>query len=207
MRFAKTLFFSLYFGVSLYAIDITSFAQDSLSKNKMRLLTKQLSVRYPDIASRLNDIQKELESKKSVDSVYFFVSSSVPISSIELFIKQASILNYYYGTKSLIVFQGLTDQEYEQKMIELRDTLSNYEFAELFFSNFTRIIDPKIFKTLNLTKVPALGFGVHNGNPYPSKANIKYLARGDISLDDFFSLIIQKDKQYEAYHNSILATN
>lgn len=207
MNIFKVLSAIILFNIFSFGVDFSNPAFTTQNVNKMAILNKQLASRYPDIAHKLENIQQELALRKSEDAVYFFVSSSVPISSIEDFIKKASVLNYYYGTKSLIVFQGITDKKYEEKMQELLETLGGYEFSSLFYNNFVRIIDPKIFKTLQITKAPALGFALHSGNSYPSKANMKYLIRGDVSLDDFFLLISKKEKRYEAYSNSLLSSN
>lgn len=197
----KIVLINIFLVLGLFANDL-----DFKSLEKSNILTNQIKHTFPQIASSLENIQSDAVNTNSTDAIYYFISSSVPIESIKTFIQQASILNFNFGTKVLLVFQGFTDLSFEQKLVELREELQSYQSEQIFLKNFTRVIDPNIFIDLNITKVPVLGYGKYKNDPYPSDANFKYIVRGDIKVEEFISLISAKDVYYEAYLHSIVNT-
>ena len=198
----KIVLINIFLVLGLYANDL-----DFKSLEKSNILTNQIKYTFPKVASNLENILTEVDNSScSTDAIYYFISSSVPIQSIKTFIQQASILNFNFGTKVLLVFQGFTDLSFEQKLVELREELQTYQAEHIFLKNFTRVIDPNIFTDLNITKVPILGYGKYQNDPYPSDANIKYIVRGDIKVEEFISLISTKEVYYEAYLHSIVNT-
>lgn len=167
------------------------------------MVMRHLKQYLPSLHNQLELSMKEANNSNNIskDALYLFASSSVPVNTIKDFILYASLINYYYKTDILIVFQGPTDITWENHMIELSNDLSQYDSKELFLSNFKRKIDPAIFKQYNISSVPAIAYAKHNGNSYPSKSKLMYLARGDIQLIEFFALLQEKDKFFKNHFN------
>jgi len=181
--------------------------KSKLNQQQSKIFTKLLKNKYPKLANKLENLQQKSKNiTLSKDVVFMFISSSVPISSVKRFILEASILNYYFNTKVTLVFQGFSDIEYEKKLVTLKNDLIQYESSKIFINNLNRVIDPKIYKDLNITKVPVFAYASHNGDFYPSDTTIQYILRGDSSLENLFKFISQEDSKYEEYYNHIINT-
>lgn len=199
--------FFCYFNMLAYDFNASKIL-NKVNVNKANPLIHKLEKQYPKLAKKLSKIKKSIESNiiKSGDVVFMFTSASVPMQSMEKFIIEGSILNYFYNTKVILVFQGITNKKFEEKLFKLRKNFGEFESASFFLTNLNRVIDPSIFKELNITQVPVIAYAKHKGDFYPSNSTIIYLSRGDNSLRMLFERIIQKDESYENYYNSIANT-
>lgn len=181
--------------------DISSKTSKKLQLNREKLSLDLVKERLPNLYIQLQEALEAAKNETSPkDVIYLFASSSVPKNSIRDFILHGSLLNYYFGTKVLIVFQGFTDQEFELRMHEVANELKQYESVELFLSNFIRIFDPYIFKELKITTAPAIGYAYsNNGDTFPTNTDMRFLARGDIPLVEFFEKIQEKDSNFKSH--------
>lgn len=180
--------------------------ENSLVDKTPAALKMQLEKAYPNLSKRLKLALQEavVEQNSSSDVVYMFASNSVPISSMRSFIIEGSILNHFFGTKVHIYTQGFYEKDFLKKLTEIKKELSKYQESKLFLKNFYVGIAPQIFKDLNITQVPVLGYAKHAGKYYPSDSDMRYISRGDRPLSHLLSLMKEEKKEYEDYYNSIV---
>jgi len=186
----KFIFLILIFIKTLNAYDLlilNSFAE------KSNIYKKQLKF-----------IQKIEQDRNKEDYViYLFVSNSIPKTLLRDFIIEASVLNYMYHVKVAMVTQGFYKKEYIEKLREIHNEFDSYVNSKIFQSNMKNFVDPYIFKKMKITQVPAIAFGTFKNSNYPSDANIKYIARGAISVYTFFKKISKEEEEYEKFCNII----
>ncbi len=184
----------------------TQKLKSKLNLSQSKIMVKLLEKKYPELVEKLTRLQLETKHLigNSNDVVFMFTSGSVPIESIKKFILEGSFLNYHFNTKVVMVFQGLTNRDFESKLFKLRESFEEFDSSEIFLNNFYRVIDPSIFKDLNITKVPVFGYATHRGDSYPSDTQIKYILRGDKPLSKLFELMAEKEEKYEVYYNHII---
>lgn len=176
-----------------------------LIKNRSTLKSI-LKLKHPKYAQEIEKIEKlyEQEIKSSKDAVYLFASSSLDDEVFFNFVIQATFLNYKYGTKVNIVLQGITDKEFEERLLSIKEQFEEYSSGEHFIKNFNRMIAPNAFKRLNIEQVPVYAYAKIEGKAFPKYADFKYLIRGKSSLKKLFEEIKKRDEKYEEYYNSII---
>ncbi len=180
---------------------VISNTRTNISKQQEELVLAQLKTKLPNLYKELKEAldlaQSEISS--SDDAIYFLFSSNVPVNSTREFVLAASLINYYFHTKVYLVLQGFPTKEFRDYYLGLTTSLNEYDSRELFIKNATVIFDPFIFKKLNITSAPAIIYAKHNGDAYPSKSDIQYVARGDILLVKFFEMVQEKDKNFKKH--------
>lgn len=205
MKILLNFFIFCTFVLADTVIDVDNL-KSKLNLSQSKIMVKLLEKKYPELVKKL--IRLQLETKhligNSNDVVFMFTSGSVPIESIKKFILEGSFLNYHFNTKVVMVFQGLTNRDFESKLFKLRESFGEFDSSEIFLNNFYRVIDPSIFKDLNITKVPVFAYALHSGDSYPSDTKIKYISRGDKPLSNLFKLMVEKEEKYEVYYNHII---
>jgi hypothetical protein len=185
----------------LFFIVLYLFLSISLvtSSNAQNLNIKLLESKYPEISKKLNSLKKEATTKESNKAIYLFISESLPLETIERFILESSITSSYFNTKTVLVLQGITKKSFLKSLKLLIKKLEEYENSAEFISNINILIDPKIFKTLKIEKVPAYAFANYTSDFYPSDADMRYIVRGTTTLKEFFKKISQEEVEYESY--------
>lgn len=188
------LFSLLYAGNALNA-------EDAQQKALLNMLKKQ----EPHLYKKAVEIQKRYDEVVSQegDVVYCLISESVSKEYMKNIVLEAGVLNAYKNTKLYFVLQGFFSQDMVVKYNELVKDIGEYEYADVFKANMELILSPKTFKKYKIKKVPALLYGTYKGAVSINESEINYIARGDISLYDFFKLISTKDASFEDYSNSI----
>jgi protein associated with RNAse G/E len=174
-----------------------------------------LKTSYPEIYKKIEEVQKLKTTNKATHTIILLVSNSIPLVDIENFITEASILNYYYDIKVQIVLQGIYSKEFQFKIKSILNSFDTYLSSELFIKNMNVVIDPKIFTSLKIKKVPIIIYAkCINNSCYPSDTEIKYLSKGTQSVSYFMKTIAQFNKDnrnnsnnkggdFEIYYNTI----
>lgn len=192
-----SILLSLLSTLSLEAQKFNKQAMLQLLKNQDQALF-QRAIGVQNSINKLNS--------QSGDVIYCLVSGSVNKEYLKRVVLEAGILNANFNTKLLFVIQGLFSEEMIQNYNELSKEIGEYKYANVFHNNMELIVSPKLFKKLNVNKVPVLLYGTYNGAVAISNTDMKYVARGDITLGEFFKLISTKEPSFESYTNTISAS-
>ena len=183
--------------------DIAEFSKKLDLNKPPKVLMEMFKKKHPELAAKLDKTIIELKTElcSSHDVVYMFTSNSVSKKAMRDFVLEASLLNYYYGTKVKLVVQGFYTENFTKKLLEIKKELKEYKSGDFFVKNLDLVIDPMVFKELNIKQVPVIAYGTHKGDAYPDQADILFLSRGDTTLLHLFELVKEKDKIYEVYFN------
>jgi len=202
---------------SLLLFSLTLLADDTLklpdinSKSAAsvdKIVFTQIESKYPNLHKRLEkirEIKKERGDNSVKDVIFLFTSESVPVDVMENFLIEASVLKMEFGVEAYMVLQGIAHKGYAEKLLVLKDKLSEYDDGNYFIENSNTIFDPKIFKALKIKKVPAIALATYTSDSYPTDSDIKYLIRGDRTLGYFIDQFKKDNERYEEYFNSISA--
>jgi hypothetical protein len=133
--------------------------------------------------------------------LYFF-SESVPRRSttnvlLDIGILQENGINI--NTKQYL--RGPT-KDFKDFVMTWKDFIDKYpvEYKAYITNNFHLKIDPRFFKTYKIIKAPAMALATcDSGTPDIKSCKIKYLIRGNVSLEVFFDKISKYEKKYKEY--------
>ncbi len=198
----------------LFIVTISVFASNyhgvKYLKNGQNLINhiiiKKFLRRNPKFTKIIQEaiFYSKTEKNKHGTVLCILVSNSIPQQILLHYILNGSILNYYFGTKVIFVTQGFWKKAYIKKFIALRQSINQYQFKKVFAKNMENMIDPYIFTKLKIKQVPVLFFGTYTHDDYyPSDAQLKYMAKGAISIVKFFKLIKNKDSKYDKYYQAL----
>ncbi len=186
--------------VNLQAHDVN----EKSKKIVQDIYMKQLESIRPDVAKNIKQAIKEAsEIKKASNVIYCLISESTPIEYIKTILMQGTALKVEDGVDIVFVLRGFYSKKFMANLKQVSDDMSEYEYVDTFRKNITIVMSPKIFTDFKVNKAPALMFGRYTNGNYPESEYIQYVARGDIGLEIFFDLIIQKDYSFEQYKKTI----
>jgi len=160
---------------------------------------------------RMREMIDFIRSKK-YNSLYFFyfASESVPKTSIANFLLDINILRKNgFNVHSRIFFIG-PPNDFRNYMISWEDFLEkDYPYPKAVVNNFALKINPYFFEAYQIKKVPVIAFAICKNSDYISfnDCSIKYLVRGDTSLEYFLFLISQANPKFNKMYRSLLTNN
>lgn len=159
---------------------------------------------HPEYKAKYEEIiALKTEAIKKRKAILYFTSLSVPVRSFYLNLGAVgSLMNEFSEIESKQYFIGYKPElqdflDETKKMIE--QTPAN---VRGIMSNAIGIkIDPRFYKDLNITKVPAYAFADCVGGLSYDNCEIKYVYRGDEMLKSVLKKVSKIDKEYEKYSN------
>ncbi|CAA6815407.1 MAG: Unknown protein [uncultured Campylobacterales bacterium] len=156
----------------------------------------------------VDSYKKEVELLKNpilVDTIFHFVSASVPLANISNTLTSVNKLKSKYpDLEYRNIYEGISGDSIDQ-IKELNRYMNEDLNDSGSFEHFYMKIDFNVFRKFNITKAPALAFAQCNKRSiYPSDCEIKYLVRGDIKLDYFFSLIGEDNSSLKEYYFELI---
>ena len=141
------------------------------------------------------------EEVKKEETFFYMFSKSVPLVSLtNLFPQMHRLKEIKPNAKIIVVLNGFPNLEFWK----LLRTVHKDEHRDLFKVR----IDPRIFKAYELKQVPAWIKTACPVNFEFKKCDTEtsFLAKGDMSIVDFYDLLSKQDKQYlPTYHQLIKA--
>jgi len=170
---------------------------DSMSKKSV---LKYGQFNEHNMSQVFSNALKEEDSKK--EEVFFYMySRSVPLVSLtNLFPQMHRLKEVKPNARIIVVLNGFPNLEFWKL---LRETYKD-EHRDLFKVR----MDPRIFKAYQLNQVPAWIKTACPVNFEFKKCDTEksFLAKGDMSLVDFYDLLSKQDNQYlNTYHQLIKA--
>lgn len=185
------LIFILYF-YCLNADSIEDFKMSMLKSNDTYLYEKAIEI---------NKIKENLQNTKK-ETIYCLISESVSLIYLKKIILEATDLQKKTGAKVSFVLQGIYSEKFLRNMGNIAQEIEEMDGYDGYKNNMSILISPSMFTKFNIKKVPVLMYAENTEGLKWSLDNISYIARGEISLNDFFTLISKKDKHYESFLNS-----
>lgn len=130
--------------------------------------------------------------------LYFF-SESVPYHSYASFLASVDKLNRSgHEVKTIQYLRGF-GEDFKSYMFNLHGM---QEQRGMFKRTVKIKLHPKRFGELGIEKVPAVAYAECGASPYQD-CDIKYLMRGDASLEQMLDLMAQEDQQYEQWAHDL----
>lgn len=183
----------------------TDVAIDKDFLKNLDTMSKQSALKYGqfnehNMSKVFSNTQTQEEAKK--EEVFFYMySRSVPLVSLtNLFPQMHRLKEIKPNSKIIVVLNGFPNLEFWKL---LRDTYKD-EHRDLFKVK----IDPRIFNAYQLKQAPAWIKTACPANFEFKKCDTEksFLAKGDMSLVDFYDLLAKHDNQYlNTYHQLIKA--
>lgn len=151
--------------------------------------------------ANMSNLIKKIDNNTTKNTIFYMYSESMPFVSIKNLIPQISKFKKYNpNTQFFIVFNGFPKRDFFHKLRK--------EYQDKYKNIFSIKVHPYIYKYFNLKMVPAYIFTRCDiGNKFRFKkcrSNEAILAKGDMSLVDFFNVLSDKDKRYLKYYNQMI---
>jgi len=162
---------------------------DYLSKEEALLLMKQIKglARY---------------TKQNKEFLLYFFSESVPRRSTTNVILDVGILKENgINIKSKQYLRGPT-KDFKTFVMDWKKFIDEYpvEYKAYIINAFHLKIDPRFFTTYNIKRAPAMALATCSADiPTIDNCKIRYLIRGNVSLEVFFDKISKYEKKYKQY--------
>lgn len=165
--------------------------------------SKKSFVKYGSKISN-TDISKLIEkddNNSTKNTIFYMYSDSIPFVAIKNLIPQINKFKKHNpNTQFFIVFNGFPKKEFMQRLRK--------EYKEEYKNTFLIKVHPYIYKYFNLKMVPAYIFSRcdlgGNFRFKKCKSNEAILAKGDMSLVDFFNVLSENNKKYLKYYNQMI---
>jgi len=160
-----------------------------LSKEEAILLLKQIK--------GLGDI-----ARKDHEFILYFFSKTVPKNATTNVILDVGILRENgidIETKQYL--RGPT-KDFKNFVMNWKNYIDEYpaQLKTYIVNNFHLKLDPRFFKTYDIKKAPAMALAIcDSAVPDIKSCKIKYLIRGNVSLEVFFDKISNYEKKYKEY--------
>jgi len=151
------------------------------------------------------DINKFVTTKDDYNTtkntIFYMYSDSVPFAAIKNLIPQISKFKKHNpNTQFFIVLNGFPTKKF---LLRLRK-----EYKEKYKDIFSIKVHPFIYKYYGLKMVPAYIFCKcdlgDNFRFRKCRRNEAVMAKGDMSLVDFFNILSDKNKKYLKYYNQMI---
>ena len=140
----------------------------------------------------------EIPTERQAYLLYFF-SESVPYHSYASFLASVDKLNRSgHDVKTIQYLRGF-GEDFKDYMFNLH---AMQEQRGMFKRTVKIKLHPKRFREFNIDKVPVVAYAECGASPYQD-CDIKYLMRGDTSLEHMLELMAQEDMQYEQWVHDI----
>lgn len=151
--------------------------------------------------SDISDIVKKDDNNATKNTIFYLYSESMPFVTIKNLIPQISKFKKYNpNTQFFIVFNGFPKKQFFQKLRK--------EYKAKYRNILTVKVHPFIYKYYNMKMVPAYIFvrcGLGDNFRFKKCRRDKaILAKGDMSLVDFFNVLSDKKKKYLKYYNEMI---
>lgn len=179
------------------SIENQDFLKDLDKASKESFLKYGAKISNADIS---NFINKD-DNNSTKNTIFYMYSESMPFVTIKNLIPQINKFKKYNpDTQFFIVFNGFPKKEFMQQLRK--------EYKDEYKNIFSIKIHPYIYKYFDLNAVPAYIFNRCNIKDdfrfKKCKNDEAILAKGDISLVDFFNILSDNDKKYLKYYNQMI---
>lgn len=179
------------------SIENKDFLKDLNKASKESFLKYGAKISNADIS---NLIKKE-DNNSTKNTIFYMYSRNVPFVAIENLIPQVNKFKKYNpDTQFFIVFNGFPKKEFMQKLRK--------KYKDEYKNIFSIKVHPYIYSYFNLKMAPAYIFNRCNlGDNFrfkKCKSDEAVLAKGDMSLIDFFNILSEHDKKYLKYYNQMI---
>lgn len=173
------------------------FLKDLDKASKKSFLKYGAKISNADISHLI----KKDDDNVTKNTIFYMYSDSIPFVAIENLIPQINKFKKYNpNTQFFIVFNGFPKKEFMQRLKK--------EYKDEYKNTFSIKIHPYIYKYFDLKMVPAYIFSRCNlGDNFrfkKCKSSEAILAKGDMSLVDFFNILSENDKKYLKYYNQMI---
>lgn len=183
---------------SMPSQDTTTHQEFLLNLNSV---AQETALKYAQFNENNTSSVFKKQQKNTVESYFYFYSKDMPFVALQNLLPQMKKLKESDSkAKFYVVYNNFPPQTYWKELKKLHKSEYN--------SLFTIKIDPRLFITYDLKNVPAWVLAKCPEDFKFKQCDIdnSILAKGDISLVDFFELLSKHDKKYlTTYQNLIKA--
>ena len=173
--------------------------------NSMPQYKQMINNRFPKLLQNFYYLSKNY-NKKEIPTIFYFTSSSVPVTTLENILISLSKLKNEYEIETAQIFKGFSlDSSWKRYLNKIvKDSNSNKILKKAVRENLEWRVDPKAFEELNITRVPVIAFALcPSKSIYPSDCEIMYIERGDISLLEFFYDLSNINENFSPYYYTL----
>ena len=142
------------------------------------------------------------QKNDSVESLFYFYSKDMPFVALQnLFPQMKKFKETNPKARIYVVYNNFPSQGYWKELKKLHKNEYN--------SLFSIKIDPRLFNAYELRNAPAWAIAKcpEDFKFKQCDINNSILAKGDISLVDFFELLTKHDKQYLTTYQNLIKAN